>query len=80
MINWQLSKRQVLEGTKHGRNGTSVQINVLSPADSSYGTFRYMLPTDHKNIRPFDGVIEFEGNIVNNILGILTFRHRAFSM
>jgi len=72
MINWQLSKRQVLEVTKHSRNGTSVQMIVLSPADSSYGIFQYILPTNHINVSPFDSVIEFEGNTVNHILEVLT--------
>jgi len=71
MINWQLSKRQVLEVTKHSRNGTSVQMIVLSHADSSYGIFRYILPTNHINVSPFDSVIEFEGNTVNHILEVL---------
>ena len=71
MINWRLSKRQVLEVTKHSRKGTSVQIIVLSPADSSYGIFRHVLPTNHTNVRPFDSVIEFEGNTVNRILEAL---------
>ena len=71
MIKWQLSKRQVLEVTRHSRNGTSVQIIVLSPADSSYGIFRYFLPTNHLNVCPFDSVIEFEENTVNHILQVL---------
>lgn len=71
MINWQLSKRQVLEVTKHGRNGTSVQMIVLSPADSSYGIFRYFLSTNHINVSPSDSVIEFVANILNHILEVL---------
>jgi hypothetical protein len=71
MINWQLSKRHVLEVTKHSRNGTSVQIIILSPADSSYGIFRYILPTNHINVCTFDSVIEFEGSNVNRVLEVL---------
>jgi hypothetical protein len=71
VINWQLSKRQVLEVTKHSGNGTSVQTDVLSPADSLYGIFRYIIPTNHINACPFDSVFEFEVNNLNHDLEVL---------
>lgn len=46
-----------------------MQIIVLSPADSSYGIFPYILPTKHINV--CDSVIEFEGDNVNHILEVL---------